>query len=116
MALDTTGRLGALDNAGDAVLRDVYTVPVGRAASVNITIANRADTDTNIRIAHIKNGVAAGVSNEDYLLFDLPTGSLASNFAPIQLTGVMMETGDTIAVYTSASAVSVQVNGIEEDA
>lgn len=116
MAIDITGQLGALDNAGDATLRDVYTVPVGRAASVNLTIANRADTDTAIRIAHIKNDVATGVANEDYLLYDLPTGSLASNFAPISLTGVMMSAGDTIAAYTSVSAVSVQVNGIEEDA
>ena len=116
MAISITGQLGALDNAGDGTLRDIYTVPGSRAADVNINIANRANTDTNIRIAHIKNGVATGVANEDYLLFNLPTGSLASNFAPIALSGVMMEAGDTIAVYSSASAVSVQINGIEEDA
>jgi hypothetical protein len=116
MALPITGQLAALDNAGDATLRDVYTVPASRSSDVNITIANRADTDTAIRIAHIKNGVAAGVANEDYLLFDLPTSTLASNLAPIQLNGIMMSAGDTIATYTSASAVSVQINGIEEDA
>lgn len=116
MALPITGQLAALDNAGDAVLRDVYTVPGSRAADVNISIANRSDVDTAIRIAHIKNGVASGVANEDYILYDLPTGALASNFAPIEKTGVMMGAGDTIAVYTSASAVSVQINGIEEDA
>ena len=59
MAIPITGRLAALDNAGDSVLRDVYTVPASRAADVNITIANRADADTNIRVAHIKSGVAA---------------------------------------------------------
>lgn len=116
MAVPITGQLAALDNAGDATLRDVYTVPASRAADVNITVSNRADTDTNIRIAHIKNGVAAGVANEDYLLYDLPTGKLSDNRAPLEKNGVLMEAGDTIAVYTSASAVSVQINGIEEDA
>lgn len=110
------GRLAALDNAGDATLRDVYTVPTSKVADVNVTVLNRSNTDTSIRIAHIKNGVASGVTNKDYLLYDLPTSSLASNLAPISITGLMMSEGDTIAVYSSSSAASVQVNGIEEDA
>lgn len=110
------GQLGAVDVAGTGTLTDIYTVPEGMVSDVNITIANRADTDTAIRLAHIKNGVAADVSNEDYLIFDLQTASLASNFAPLSITGVMMTAGDAIAVYSSSSAVSVQVNGIQEDA
>ena len=110
------GQLGAVDVAGTSTLTDIYTVPVGMVSDVNITIANRADADTAIRLAHIKNGVATGVANKDYLIFDLQTADLASNFAPISITGVMMTAGDTIAVYSSSSAVSVQVNGIQEDA
>jgi len=116
MAVLITGQLAALNNAGDATLRDVYTVPLDRSADVNITVINRENTDTNIRIAHIKADVAANAALEDYLLYDLATSSLASNFAPISYTGVLMGPGDTIAVYSSASAVSAQVNGIEEDA
>jgi len=107
------GQLGAVDVAGTGTLTDIYTVPASSEADVNITVSNRADTDTNIRVAHIKAGVAAGVANEDYLIYDVATGSLASNFAPIELTAVLMTVGDTIAVYSSASAVSVQVNGIQ---
>ena len=110
------GRLDAADVPGTGTLTDIYTVPLLREADVNINIANRSDTDTNIRIAHIKNGVAAGVTAIDYLLFDLPTSKLASNLAPITNTGILMSAGDTIAVYSSASAVSVQVNGLEGDA
>ena len=44
MAISITGQLGALDNAGDGTLRDIYTVPGSRAADVNINIANRANT------------------------------------------------------------------------
>ena len=109
-----TGRLAGVDVSTLATLTDIYTVPALQSADVNITIANRADTITNIRVAHIKNGVALGVALTDYLIYDLPTSSLASNFAPISLTGIMMGAGDTIAVLTSASAVTVQVNGIEE--
>lgn len=109
------GQLGALDNTGDATLRDIYTVPASKVADVNVTIANRADTITNIRLAHIKAGVASGVADKDYLIYDLPTSSLASNLAPLSVTGIIMSAADTIAVYSSASDVTVQVNGIEED-
>ncbi len=109
------GQLDAVNIPATSTLTDVYTVPVSRVSDINITIANRADTDTNIRVAHIKNGVAANVAVEDYLLFDLATSSLASNVSPLSFTGIMMSAGDTIAVYSSASAVSVQINGIEED-
>ncbi len=110
------GQLAAVDVSTLATLTDVYTVPTSRVSDINITIANRADTDTNIRVAHIKNDVAANVAVEDYLLFDLATSSLASNYSPLSFTGIMMGAGDTISVYSSASAVSVQINGIEEDA
>ncbi len=109
------GQLASLNVPATSTLTDIYTVPASRVADVNITITNRADTDTNIRVAHIKNDVAANVAVEDYLLFDLATSSLASNYSPLSFTGIMMGAGDTIAVYSSASAVSVQINGIEED-
>jgi hypothetical protein len=110
------GQLGAVDVPGTGTLTDVYTVPSVKEASVNVTVANRADTITLIRIAHIKAGVAAAVANEDYLMYDLSTVEFVSNAAPLKLTAITMSAGDTIAVYSSASAVSVQVNGIEGDA
>ena len=110
------GQLDATDVPGTGTLTDTYTVPLARVSSVNITVANRADTDTEIRIAHIKNDVAVNVAPEDYILFDIPTNKLVSNLAPIRRNGILMSAGDTIAVYSSLSAVSVQVNGIEEDA
>ena len=115
MAITDRGQLNATDIPGTGTLTDTYTVPASMVSDVNITVSNRADTDTALRIAHIKNGVAAGVANEDYLIFDLQTALLASNFAPISITGVMMSAGDTIAVYSSVSALSVQINGIQED-
>jgi hypothetical protein len=109
------GQLAALSVAGTGTLTDVYTVPAAKQSDVNINIANRADTNTLLRVAVIKNNTASGVAVEDYIMYDLPTSALASHYAPITLDGTLMEVGDTIAVYSSASAVSVQVNGIEED-
>ncbi len=116
MAITSLGQLNATDIPATATLTDTYTVPVAMIADVNITVANRADTDTAVRIAHIKAGDATDVTDADYLLFDLQTGSLSANVAPISFTSVLMTAGDTIAVYSSASALSVQVNGIQEDA
>ena len=116
MAITALGQLNATAVPGTGTLTDTYTVPVGKIADVNITVANRADTDTEIRIAHIKAGVAAAVAVEDYILYDIPTNLLVSNLAPIRRNGILMTAGDTIAVYSSLSAVSAQINGIEEDA
>ena len=118
MALPITGQLAAVNVSTLATLTDIYTVPTAspaRAASVNITITNRADVATLVRIAHIKNDVAANVALEDYIMYDFSTASLASNRTPFGKDGVLMEEGDTIAVLTNDSAVTVQVNGIEED-
>jgi len=110
------GQLGAVDVAGTGTLTAIYLVPASKEADVNVTICNRADTDTNIRVAHIKNAGVGSVANEDYITYDLPTSALASNFSPLSYTGIIMGAADTLAVYSSASAVSVQVNGIEDDA
>lgn len=115
MAVAIKGQLGAVDVPGTGTLTDIYTVPALRSADVNITIANRTDATTNLRVAHIKNGVAAAVANEDYITFDLPTGKLSSNLAPVSYTAILMEAGDTIAIYSSATAVSAQINGVEAD-
>jgi len=109
------GQLGAVDVPGTGTLTDIYTVPALREASVNIYVAQRTDASTLFRVAHIKNGVASGVANEDYLMYDLDTATFASNLAPLAVTGLAMQAGDTIAVSSSANAASVQVNGIEGD-
>jgi hypothetical protein len=117
---DTIGQLAALSVAGTATLTDVYTVPANKEASVNIRVTNSADIGTDIIIAHIKNDVAANVAAEDYIYggvgSGIPTTKLIDNRAPIGINGILMSVGDTIAVSSSANAVSVQINGVEGDA
>ncbi|MCP4059025.1 MAG: hypothetical protein GY738_17275 [Pseudoalteromonas sp.] len=115
MPLPITGRLGAIDSLGDSTNRDVYTVPANRNASVNITLVNRTNANTEVFIAHIKAGTSGAISAVDYLICNLPTSSLAHNQAPVSITGIMMGAGDTISTLSTASACTVQVNGIEED-
>lgn len=116
MAVTIKGQLGALDCAGDGVLRDVYTVDPARESSVRINVVNRTTSPTLLKLAHIKNGVAAGVDNEDFIWFNLDTADLAVNNAPIPNPIITMAAGDTIAISSSAEAVTIQVNGIEGDA
>ena len=109
------GQLGAVDVPGTGTLTLVYTVPVGKEASVIVSVANRADTITVLRVAHIKAGVLVDIANKDYLLYDVSTADFVSNLAPVRLRAIAMSAGDTIAVYSTTSAVSAQVNGIEGD-
>lgn len=109
------GQLGAVSVAGTGTLTDIYTVPTAKVADVNVSIANRVDANTAIRLAVIKGATASGVAVEDYVIYGLETNKLASHLAPIVYSGIIMAVGDTIAVYSSDEAVSVQVNGVEED-
>ena len=109
------GQLDAVDVPNTGTLTQVYLVPASKVASVNLTIANRTNSSTVIRVAHIKAGGVGAVANGDYLLYDFPTSALAHNLAPISITGIMMGAADTLAVYSNGNAVSAQVNGIEDD-
>lgn len=109
------GQLAAVDVPGTGTLTGIYTVTTSKVADVNLTLANRTNTITNFRIAHIKNGGVGAIANEDYLTFDFPTSALAHNAAPFVISAILMSAGDTLAVYSSAAPLSVQVNGIEDD-
>jgi hypothetical protein len=108
--------LGQVDVPGTGTLTLVYQVPAGQEASINLTIANRADTPTNIRVALIKAAGVGSVANEDYLMYDIATSLFTDNRSPIQINGIVMGALDTIAVYSSAVAVSCNANGIEKAA
>lgn len=113
-------QLGAVSVTGNGTLTSIYRAPTGKTADVNVFIANSADTDTQLKVAIIKNDVVGNVAAEDYIMggtsAGLPTSTLVHNMAPIQITGIGLTAGDTVAVSSSASAVAVQVNGLEQDA
>lgn len=120
MAAQKFEQLAAVVIPATSTLTQVYKCPLGRKASVNLNIANSDDINTQIKIAHIKNDTVANVAAEDYVLggasAGLPTGTFASNLAPIEKTGIAMSAGDEIGVWSNDSALAAQINGIEEDA
>ncbi len=120
MAAQKFEQLGAVVIPATSTLTLVYKCPASRKADINLNIANSDDVDTQVKIVHIKNDTIANVAAEDYVLggasAGLPTGSLASNLAPIEKTGIAMSAGDEIGVWSNNSALAAQVNGIEEDA
>jgi hypothetical protein len=89
-------------------LTPVYTVPVGKRATVEVVICNRGGAAT-VRLSHAVGGAADAASQ--YLLYDfvLPAGEakVTANFT--------MTTADVVRVYSTTATVAFNVNGIEED-
>ena len=120
MAIQKFGQLAAVVIPATSTLTEVYVVDAGRKADVNINIANSADTPTDIALVHIKSGLVAAVAATDYLMggsgVGLPTSTLSHHLSPVTFSGLAMGAGDSIGVWSSDSPLSVQINGIEEDA
>jgi hypothetical protein len=108
MAITNHGRLGAADLAA-TTNTILYTVPTGRRATVNISLANRTTADIAVRLAH-EDGSSGTPANEDYLWYDylLPANTAAER------TGVPVAAGNSLVAYAAAVGVSVVVQGIEE--
>lgn len=120
MAAQLFEQLAAVVIPGTSTLTLIYKCPAGRKADVNITLANSADTATDIKFVHIKNDLIANVAAEDFIIggtgAGLPTSTFSHNMAPVEVKGLAMSAGDEIGAFSTASDLAAQVNGIEEDA
>lgn len=110
MAAKIHGRLGASDLAA-TTNTSVYTVPASRKATVNILVTNRNAVQTNVRLMNLT-GAIASLTNADYIAYDVPLG--ANSY--LERTGICLAAAATIGAYASATGITVQVQGIEEDA
>jgi hypothetical protein len=100
-----TGRLGVSDiSAG--INTTVYTVPAGIYSVCNVSITNRAATSANIRLAMASTG---SPTNQEWMEYDTV---LVGN-GVFERTGLVMQAGLNIVVYSSAANVGVTVYGIE---
>ena len=102
-----SGKFGkaALTAATDT---DLYTVPAGTVATVNVNLCNRAAAAVKVRIA-IR---TAALADADYLEYDasLPAGGV------LERTGIAMSAGETLTVRAAAAGVSARAHGFEEAA
>lgn len=100
-----TGRLGVADLTA-AANTSVYTVPSSTFAVVTCSVVNRGTTAATIRMAIATSGTPA---NTEWIEFDT---SLAAK-GVLERTGLVMDAGKILVVYSSAVNVNVVVYGIE---
>ena len=87
----------------------VYTVGSGKEALVNVNVCNRNSSAVTIRLANADGGTP---SNDEYIEYDY---SLAGNES-FQRTGLHLQAAQIIVAYSSATNVSVVVDGLERTA
>jgi hypothetical protein len=100
-----TGRLGVQEISA-ATNTTVYTVPAGIYSICNVSITNRGTTSANIRLAMASTG---SPTNQEWIEYDTV---LVGN-GVFERTGLVMQAGLNIVVYSSAANVGVTVYGIE---
>jgi len=102
-----SGRLGTADLSATTIT-DVYTVPASTLASVNIGICNRNAATVTIRVAVSDTTVTQGA--DEYIEYETPLGA----YGVLERTGIVLDAGKIITVYSDTANVSVVITGIEE--
>lgn len=100
-----TGRLGVADLSA-TTNTTVYTVPATTFSVVTVSVCNRGATSATVRIAL---AASATPLDSEWLEYDstvLPKGVL-------ERTGIVMEAGKLLVVYSSNTSVNAVVMGIE---
>lgn len=100
-----TGRLGVQAVAA-TTLTTVYTVPTGYYTVCNVSITNRNTTAITLRVAMATSGTP---NVQDYIEYD--TVVVANGV--FERTGLVMQAGMNIVVYSSQANVGATVYGIE---
>ena len=102
-----SGKLGAVVPAANTDTT-VYTVPVDKVASINVTIVNRGNTSAIVNLA-----IAAGATpaNADFIEFgvEIPLNGI------LERTGLVASAGELVVVRASTADCSVRVHGFEKD-
>ena len=103
-----TGRLGA-QNLAVATYTAVYTVPASTFAVVTLSICNRANTPCAVRVAITNTAPPSAPGNGEFIEFDAEV----LGKGVLERTGLVLDAGRIISVYSSATNVSAVAWGIE---
>ena len=100
-----TGRLGNVDIPA-TTNTTAYTCPVGSYAIANISLTNRNATSINLRVAMATTATPADSEWIEYDTVLIPNGVF-------ERTGLVLQGGLNIVVYTNLANVGCTVYGIE---
>jgi hypothetical protein len=104
-----SGRLGVFAIAA-TTSTTVYSVPPGYYTIANVTLVNRGANAINLRLAMTTSGGATPTPNiEEWIEYDtivIPNGVF-------ERTGLVLNYGMNLVVYSSAASVGCTVYGIE---
>jgi hypothetical protein len=100
-----TGRLGVADLAA-ATNTSLYTCPASTFSVVTISVVNRGATAASIRLAIAS---SSSPSNAEWIEYDT---SLAAK-GVLERTGLVIDAGKILVVYSSAVSVNAVCYGIE---
>jgi hypothetical protein len=85
----------------------VYTVPSSTLGYVNINISNRNSSDVAVRVALASTETPTNAEFIEYDSFIAPNGVL-------ERTGLVLDSGKKIIVYSNSSNVSASAYGVEQ--
>ena len=100
-----TGRLG-VSAIPATTLTTVYTVPTGYYTVATLSITNRNSTPIKVRVALASSGTP---NPEEYIEYD--TAIIATGV--FERTGLVMQAGLNLVVYSDTAGVGATVYGIE---
>lgn len=103
-----TGRLGAANFATAGDLISVYTVPSDTFSVVTLSICNRNNQACSIRVA-VASAATPAANGSEWIEYD--TEVLGKGV--LERTGIVMDAGRLLVVYSSAANVSAVAFGIE---
>lgn len=103
-----TGRLGA-QNLSIATYTAVYTVPATTFSVVTLSVCNRGNTPCAVRVAITTTAPPSAPGNSEFIEFDAEV----LGKGVLERTGLVLDAGKIISVYSSAANVSAVAWGIE---
>lgn len=103
----TTNKIMGRSKPSPLTNTTLYTVPALTQANVNLFCANQGPGEDYIRIAVTPSGVS--LSATDYIIYD----RLVPGNTTVNTTGVALNAGDFITIYSKNGTTSFVATGIE---
>lgn len=90
---------------------NVYTVPTGKTATMNIRLINRdVNVSVSVRLALSSNATPASVNNEDYIE---PIDYVLKGNKVLEDIALVAGPGEIVKVYASNANLTIRVMGFE---